>query len=631
MNNQKKINLKFDLDDNFLFGKNVEKKLTKNTSTKVQSNTINYLLERNTNKNKQKKNSNNLTLDLSFEDINNIISNNHAKLDKYSIKFNSDNNRSTIPINQNEINSSEIKNQLTPSINIDEESKSYIKDIIDICKEASLKGKNCNLKENNNNKKEYYKNNGYIKRLKTEDLIEIAKRRKEHMNKKVSNKIEIDSIKTSVLKTENNIINDKIINNNDVEIDNYYLKRNKTNRINIKKEYFTGFLKINNLNSKSNLCINNKMNNNNIYNIKNYYFLHNKNKNKNNQNNNNNIINEAKTKKIKQIYLLSKQKTNNERNKLISPKENSNIHRRKNITLNKDLISNEIRKNYINQSNNINISKKEKDILKKNKKKINLDLTNYINNNNNKCNYLNSDSSKQDIKNVKPSKKMNQKENISPNLINFINKNSNSKINIYNNCCNNKNLYRNKNKNKKNDNNIIHKNTSQYYLSTEIKYNCFNMIYNDKNNKGKRVGKVSALRKNIYTGKENWKSNEILKTSPNNEILSKEYFQNNYHNKSSNILNIKKLKLKANASVRDKITQKKYNFNDDKNYFKCLKLNENKKNKNGFDYTNFSIESNSINYLHQRKRDNDKNLCLNFSPIRKRDGRNKSDNNKTKK
>ena len=124
------------------------------------------------------------------------------------------------------------------------------------------------------------------------------------------------------------------------------------------------------------------------------------------------------------------------------------------------------------------------------------------------------------------------------------------------------------------------------------------------------------------------KSNEILKTSPNNDIHSKEYFKNNYHNKSSNILNIKQLKLKANASVRDKITtvaQKKYNFNDDKNNCNFLQLNKNKKNMNGFDYKNFSIESNSINYLHQKKRDNDKKLSLNFSPIKKSDIRNKSE------
>ncbi len=46
---------------------------------------------------------------------------------------------------------------------------------------------------------------------------------------------------------------------------------------------------------------------------------------------------------------------------------------------------------------------------------------------------------------------------------------------------------------------------------------------------------------------------------------------------------------------------------------------------NGFDYKNFSIESNSINYLHQKKRDNDKKLSLNFSPIKKSDIRNKSE------
>jgi hypothetical protein len=62
---------------------------------------------------------------------------------------------------------------------------------------------NINLKEINL-KKENYKDNGHIKRLKTEDLIEIAKRRKEHLNRKRNNKKDEDSFKINDIKTEQN-------------------------------------------------------------------------------------------------------------------------------------------------------------------------------------------------------------------------------------------------------------------------------------------------------------------------------------------------------------------------------------------------------------------------------------------
>jgi hypothetical protein len=110
----------------------IDKIMRQNVKTEAnQPENIAYL-----NSNCQKSNSNNLTLDLSFEDLNNIIINKHLQLEKSSLKlnteFNNDNNCSSI--NQNEINSTEQKNHLGPSINIDEESKSYIKDIIDNCK-----------------------------------------------------------------------------------------------------------------------------------------------------------------------------------------------------------------------------------------------------------------------------------------------------------------------------------------------------------------------------------------------------------------------------------------------------------------------------------------------------------------
>ena len=231
MTNKKEINLKFNVDDNFIFGKHSQKNIKSNP--KIKENQIAKI-------NKPKINSNNLTLDLSYEDINNIIN-------KYPIKFNSENNQPSI--NQKDINSSEIINQLPPSINIDEESKSYIKDIIDTCKEGSLKEKNYNINMLNNNKGDD-KDKNYIKRLKTEELIKIAKRRKEQMIKKGCNKMEIDSFKTNVFVPEQN---KKIDKENDIEINNYFLKRNKTYRINIKEEYYSSFLKNNYLNIKNNL------------------------------------------------------------------------------------------------------------------------------------------------------------------------------------------------------------------------------------------------------------------------------------------------------------------------------------------------------------------------------------------
>ena len=276
----------------------------------------------------QKSNSNNLTLDLSFEDLNNIIINKHLKLEKSSLKltteFNNDNNCSSI--NQNEFNSTEQKNHFSPSINIDEESKSYIKEIIDNCK--GKKGNffimdknpknnrlnyirtkpniNINLKEINL-KKENYKENGHIKRLKTEDLIEIAKRRKEHLNRKRNNKKDEDSFKTNEIKTDQNR---KLIIDTEFNEDNCLSKKNRTNRINIKEEYFSSFLKSNK--TQANL-INNNINNikKNIINdrikinnntIKNHLFNLYKEKNKNYLNNQNQN-NYEKNNHVKKIIL----------------------------------------------------------------------------------------------------------------------------------------------------------------------------------------------------------------------------------------------------------------------------------------------------------------------------------------
>ena len=606
MTNKKEINLKFNVNNNFIFGKHSQKNIKSNP--KIQTNPI-------TKKNKSKINSNNLTLDLSYEDINNIIN-------KYPIRFNSENNQPII--NQNDINSSEINNQLPPSINIDEESKSYIKDIIDTCKEGSLKEKNCKINMFNN-KKGDDKEKNYIKRLKTEELIKIAKRRKEQMNKKACNKMEIDSFKTNVIVTEQN---KKIDTENDIEIDNYFLKRNKTNRIKIKEEFYSSFLKNNNLNIKNNLLNNNnKMNNNNNINnntFKNHLFYIYKNKNNNNQINNI-IINDPKKNNINKIVQIKKQRSLNETTKLISPKENSNMNRKKNITLNKDLISYENRKAYIKKTNN-NINK-EKTGIKRIKKSINLKLTHNINinirDNNNKCNYINSESSKQDIKNIKNFSKINKKENISPNILNFVNKKNISKINIYNNY--NEKRKMNSHKNDKKNNLLTNK--SQNNLTTDIKYNYINLIYDDIKNKSKNKENFTTLKKNIYTSKKNGNYKEIFQTSPNNENCTKKYYKNITQNKSYNILNIKKLKIKANASVRDKIIQKNNKVNDNINNYKFLQINKNKINNNGFDYRNFSIQSNVINYLHQNKKEyNYKKLTLNFSPIKKSDDINKSDN-----
>ena len=157
-------------------------------------------------------------------------------------------------LKHNELTSLEIKHPMTPSKIIDEESKSYIKEIIDNCKIKKENELDKNLKSNmskyikgNPNlcykdiklKKEYYKNNEHIKKLKTEDLIEIAKRRREQLNKNRYHKIE--EYRVNGLKTEQN----RQINlDYDIEIDNCTLNKNKNinNKINTKEEYLSPFI-----------------------------------------------------------------------------------------------------------------------------------------------------------------------------------------------------------------------------------------------------------------------------------------------------------------------------------------------------------------------------------------------------
>ena len=257
--------------DNCIFFKNNNK-----------ANTIQQINIQN-NYNKEKINNNNLTLDLSHEDINNIIINDNINFDKSSIKFNYEEMNSSI--HNKELKSNEINNIISPSINIDEESKSYIKDLIDTCKDNEKNCKKYNLKKlifKNNNENNGNDNN-HIKRLKTEDLMEIARRRKKFSYQNNHN-LEDNSVKIINIQTEHKKKINHENNNMDNDINELNKNKNKTNRINIKEDYFINLIKCNSkytLKSK-------KISNNNV--IKNHLFYLYKNKAKNNNIKKNMII-----------------------------------------------------------------------------------------------------------------------------------------------------------------------------------------------------------------------------------------------------------------------------------------------------------------------------------------------------
>jgi len=597
-----------------------------------------------TNLNKgQKSNSNNLTLDLSFEDLNNIIINKHLKLEKSSLKlnteFNNDNNCSSI--NQNEFNSTEQKNHLSPSINIDEESKSYIKDIIDNCKGKKgnylimdknqknnrfnyIKTKpniNINLKDINL-KKENYKDNGHIKRLKTEDLIEIAKRRKEHLNRKRNNKKDEDSFKANEIKTEQNR---KLIIDTEFNEDNCLSKKNRTNRINIKEEYFSSFLKSNktqanlinnNINNiKKNFSINDRMKINNNT-IKNHLFNLYKEKNKNYFNNQNNYEKSNKARKL----IQTKSGLNNTRkftsifnNDFTKVKKNNNLNRRNQITLKKEILfNNQDSLNFLFKTNNST----EKVMVENNnyKKKGILNNNTNINSKSKKYNFFNYKLYYNNIKNKNIS--LNKIKNNSTNLINVLNKKSNSKFNNY----------IDKRKNLMIDSSSKNKpsNKSANYLSTNIQHN-FQCKKDEKNVKNKSRPST-IFQKLLNTDQGNTKDKRIYNTLISNELFGRGFYKNSLQNKSENILNIKELKLKANSSVRVKKSDtnnnnnNKYNFSAINNLInpKNIKTSKILKfNKNIRTCKNISLQNNSINYLYQKKGVllNNK-LFLNYSPIK---------------
>ena len=88
--------------------------------------------------NKDKINFNNLTLDLSNEDISNININENNKIRSNISSFKLNDSKIYPIINPNELISFKIDSPIESPINIDEESKSYIKDIIDLCKNVNF-------------------------------------------------------------------------------------------------------------------------------------------------------------------------------------------------------------------------------------------------------------------------------------------------------------------------------------------------------------------------------------------------------------------------------------------------------------------------------------------------------------
>ena len=619
---EKKINLELFIPDKILI-----------QNFKTESNLQNNIYNKNNN---LKLNSNTLTLDLSNEDFTNAILNNNLKQEidkkKSSLKFNKENNDSIL--NQNELNSLEIKKQMSPSKIIDEESKSYIKELIENCKfkkgydlekisksnkSKYIKGKQNIYYKDINLKKENYKNIEHIKKLKTEDLIEIAKRRREHLSKNRFNRIE-EEFRTNGLKTEHT----RQINiDYDIEIDNCTLNKNKTNRINIKKEYLPSFIKsnftqINHINNKTSqknkLSNNNKINNvikNNNNSLKNNLFYLHKQKEINNLNINYKLnFDENFNNRIKTLCQYNNQ-ISNKKFKIINDDDkdkSNNIIKRNRTVLNKDLL-------IINNENLIkeNINSHDKNIKRYKKYKKN------INNNNNltdnyKYAFINNNRSNHNFKSNNYSK-FYKLENKSTNIFNILNKNSNSGMNLYTNTYNlRKNKCNHSSKKAKKINN-----KSANYLSANIQNN--NMVKKELYSENKN--KVIIAQKLLNTDKEYKKEKGNYRTLINNNLYEREYNKNISHNKSENFLNIKELKLRANESLKLKKI-KSNNVNNKKNTITPEIHHQLNKNKfsfynNKYDNKNFSKQTNSINYLYQKASDiinNNNKLFFGYSPIK---------------
>ena len=519
--------------------------------------------------NKDTINLNNLTLDLSNEDLSNINYNLRSNIS--SFKLNDD------KIYQKELLSFKIDGPIESSINIDEESKSYIRDIIELCKDGKkdLEKKNILIYSKLfNNKKEYYienNNNNNINKLKTEDLIEISRRRKEKFNIKRKNILfNNNSIKYFELQTEKNRYIDT---ENNIDTQNYYLAKNKTNRININDEYYSNILKKNN-NKYINNNINDNNKNENFKDIKNHLFYLYKNNAKKVSNFNNNKI-----KKNKSLNLVNKNKTQS----FNKSKENINrIKKNKTIVFNKGLFinNNEKRKNTNYNSNNDNskINNKEKNnilIKKINNFKVKFNIKNnpLKSDENNKCNYINTSPSNYDIKEPKES--------------NIFYKNK-SNIKFYN-------KYNIKNHQKNNKNIIINK--PKNCLSIENKSKIPNLIIEDNKYNNKKKDNLHMFKKICNTSKVFDKNKEIYKSSINinNDIISKKFLEKNNKNKRDNILNIKQLKLKANESLRKKINNNKNNSN--KNNLQSFLISENKKN----NIKDLYIKNKTLNSIYHKK------------------------------
>ena len=620
---EKKMNLDFFIPDKILI-----------QNFKTESSNLNNIY--NKNNNNKKINSNTLSLDLSYEDINNSILNNNSRQDIYkekcSINFNTENNDSIL--NQNELNPIEIKNQLTPSIIIDEESKSYIKEIIDYCKVQKgykvdkmpksniskyIKGKPNLYYKDIKLKKEYYKNNGHVKKLKTEDLIKIAKRRRENLNKNRYNKVKEESKINSIKTEQNHQIN--IDNDNDIDI--YALNKNKTNRIKIKKEYLSSFLKsnfnqINNNNNKRNKISINNNKINNINSFKNNLFYLFKQKHLNNLSINHKInFDENFNNKIKILCQynnqISHKKFNNTNND--SKDKNNNIIKRNQTVLNKDLLIT-THKNLLNE--NINIHDKYIKRNKRNRKKLinNKNLTNNIDSY--KYAYINYNKAIHNFKNNYS--KFYNLDNNSTNIFNFLNKKNNSRMYLYTDIYNFRKKICNHSSNKTRNIN----NKSANYLSAHIK-NTNYMSKKESNLKNRNKAPISQ--KLIYTEKEYKKEKDLYKTLINTDIYERENNKNSLHNKSENILNIQEFKLSSKESMRLKKLKSNNVINEENSISPKMHHQLNEKNKFSFnnykfDNRNFSIHSNSINYLYQKASDinnsnnNNNKLFSDYSPIK---------------
>ena len=491
--------------------------------------------------NKDKINFNNLTLDLSNEDISNININENNKIRSNISSFKLNDSKIYPIINPNELISFKIDSPIESPINIDEESKSYIKDIIDLCKNVNFLKKNL-FKP----KKEYYIEyniNNNVNRLKTEDLMEIVRKRKEKFNlKRKDNHWINNSIKYLELQTEKNRYKNT---ENNIDIPNYDLTKNKTNRI-INEKYYS------NINKNSNSKYTSNKNkyikkNKNINIIKNHlFYLY-----KNNAKKINNFtiykFNNNEIKKNKSLNLSNKNKISsfsrgkdyiNYINKI---KNNKIITSNKRLSIN--INSQNKNSNYYSNNNNSKIKKKENENIKIEKIKGVKGVKQKAKNNplksdeNNKCSYMNNSPSKFDIKN--------------PNIF-YQNKKSNTKcyyiFNIKKDQINNKNKI------------IINKSTN--YLSLDNKSTNQNLIGVDNKYMNIKKGNLYMFKKIYNTNKECNKNKEICKSSinNNNDIIIKKFLKKSYENRGNNILKIKQLKIKANESLRKKTNN--YNENN---------------------------------------------------------------------